>query len=194
MLKLSSQGLCRICSSAVINCTIGSPNCAYFLCYNVHYWLPLTTDWGCCYGNIHDLTSSYCISGSKYGIRKCSHDDFRCTNQHCIPKVWTCNGANDCQDGSDELNCGKCTDHALSFQCQNTRCVNKHRVCDTYNDCGDGSDETYCRKSYLIGWCGVNGFRCANEKCVLKDKVCDGRDDCGDSSDEHGCIKGTFLK
>ena len=35
----------------------------------------------------------------------CPLDKFECSNGLCIPRNWVCDGDNDCNDLSDELNC-----------------------------------------------------------------------------------------
>lgn len=38
----------------------------------------------------------------------CKNDEFKCSNDKCIPKIKMCDGANDCGDYSDEgKQCGK---------------------------------------------------------------------------------------
>lgn len=37
----------------------------------------------------------------------CKSDDFRCSNGHCIPKYFVCDGDKDCVGGDDESNCRK---------------------------------------------------------------------------------------
>lgn len=36
----------------------------------------------------------------------CTPDQFQCKNSHCIPSSQSCDGINQCEDNSDELNCG----------------------------------------------------------------------------------------
>ncbi len=45
--------------------------------------------------------------------KECSEDQFKCKNGRCILKAWTCDKADDCNDGSDESQtdgpmCGEC--------------------------------------------------------------------------------------
>ena len=35
----------------------------------------------------------------------CLKDEFRCHNGKCILDIWKCNGADECGDNSDELQC-----------------------------------------------------------------------------------------
>ena len=39
--------------------------------------------------------------------RTCSDSEHACSNGQCIPKRWLCDRDRDCDDGSDEKECGK---------------------------------------------------------------------------------------
>jgi len=38
-------------------------------------------------------------------VEPCPDDLFTCTDGGCALQAWTCDGDNDCEDGSDEVGC-----------------------------------------------------------------------------------------
>jgi len=74
----------------------------------------------------------------------CSADYFTCNNSLCIPKLWQCDGENDCVDGSDEAGCRRTTCEANMFTCKDGKCIPPYWRCDFDRDCLDGSDEDGC--------------------------------------------------
>ena len=42
-----------------------------------------------------------------YFCSGCSSSEFQCDNDRCVPEALTCDGDNNCGDGSDEADCGK---------------------------------------------------------------------------------------
>jgi len=113
----------------------------------------------------------------------CSSEYFACNNSLCIPKLWHCDGENDCFDGSDEAGCRRTTCEANMFTCKDGKCIPPYWRCDFDRDCLDGSDEDGCTHQN----CTREQFRCDNGRCISSRWRCDGEDDCKDRSDERNC-------
>lgn len=70
--------------------------------------------------------------------------EFMCvSSSECIEVSHRCDSIEDCDDGSDEINCTKSDEcePPSHFLCHNNVCINQTLVCNGRNDCGDRSDE-----------------------------------------------------
>ncbi|XP_053778491.1 atrial natriuretic peptide-converting enzyme isoform X3 [Desmodus rotundus] len=114
-------------------------------------------------------------------VEECSPSHFKCSSGRCVLASRRCDGEPDCDDDSDEANCG-CKERDL-WECpSNRQCVKTTVICDGFPDCPDSTDENNC------SFCQEDELKCANHECVSRDRWCDGRADCLDSSDEWDCV------
>ncbi|ELT97452.1 hypothetical protein CAPTEDRAFT_103865, partial [Capitella teleta] len=117
--------------------------------------------------------------------QQCQQHQFTCGNAMCVSLDATCNGFNDCLDGSDERDCVVEECAANQFQCQSQKqCISEESTCDFMLDCVDGSDEDpmLCEKVECPGM-----YHCPMSHCIPYHKICDGKSDCPGGQDEEKC-------
>ncbi|XP_052314791.1 atrial natriuretic peptide-converting enzyme isoform X3 [Oncorhynchus keta] len=112
---------------------------------------------------------------------ECSPSHFKCRSGRCVLSAKRCDGHMDCDDDSDEDNCG-CVERGL-WECPGTRlCIKHSMICDGFPDCPLLEDENNCSV------CKDNELACSNHQCVHRTLWCDGTKHCSDSSDEWDCV------
>ncbi|XP_075067573.1 MAM and LDL-receptor class A domain-containing protein 1 [Mixophyes fleayi] len=122
----------------------------------------------------------------------CPQDFFTCMyEKQCVPLSATCNGTEECKDGTDELVCTTVVPSTTpemrcritEFQCVD-RCIPLIMWCDSVIDCLRGDDENNCTTMLA-----VNGsLLCIPSNTWMSvDQRCDGKVDCSNHIDESGC-------
>ncbi|KAL6118187.1 corin [Pungitius sinensis] len=115
------------------------------------------------------------------GVDECSPSHFKCRSGRCVLATKRCDGHLDCDDHSDEDNCG-CSERAL-WECPGSKvCIKASMICDGFPDCPLLVDESNCSV------CRDNEVSCNNHQCVHRTLWCDGKRHCSDSSDEWNCV------
>ena len=153
---------------------------------------------------------SNCVTGEDElacAEHKCTWGRRKCGNNVCIDEALWCNRQRDCDDASDEKDCGSVSRRTCSpfeFACGNGVCITRRFMCDFDDDCGDNSDETDGSCKQVECTEKNQRFQCAISKtCLNLGRLCDGNHDCGDGDDSDEtnyrcnpnnelCVPGTF--
>lgn len=125
-----------------------------------------------------------------YDRNSCPSGSFMCQDGSCLDPSTRCDNKFDCQDGSDEIDCGTRSSacSAVEFDCGDGMCIDIRDQCDGRVHCRDGRDESYC--GVQPQYCNANQFECSSGNCIDMRQVCDGKRDCtsGGSGDEDDCF------
>lgn len=141
-------------------CTIVNGGCDD-ICHAKNDSVMLVPECSCFEGRVLDKSGRRCSSINSTCIE--SDGLFECKkSSNCIPIELTCDGINNCLNGSDEDKqyCATRQCPVNYHQCVDNRCINKDKVCDGVVHCNDGSDELNCN-------CDLLGkFKCTNGICI----------------------------
>ena len=106
-------------------------SCSWTLSYGGGYG-----SWSYSCSGSYEIDNSFC---EEVLVPECSEEyEFQCTDGSCIPIHRVCNNFNDCEDGSDEINCEDCSD-LEGLECSNDDSCEWTEDIDSYN-CNNISD------------------------------------------------------
>ncbi|XP_025416415.1 basement membrane-specific heparan sulfate proteoglycan core protein isoform X4 [Sipha flava] len=104
-------------------------------------------------------------------VSTCFPNEFQCRNGGCVKSEYRCDRINDCQDQSDELDCGPTTTTT------NQPLITTSTTQRQESDFGP-----------VFVTCNWNEFACRNgQQCVPKSAKCNNNYECQDYSDEDNC-------
>ncbi|KAJ6225332.1 hypothetical protein RDWZM_003877, partial [Blomia tropicalis] len=126
-------------------------------------------------GNWEDETNCDVVNMNQNDRTKATHschfeNEFQCHSGQCIPLNEHCNGEENCEDKSDEINCDQVCENG-QFRCNSGRCIESTDRCDGSADCDDNSDEQGCTNR---AECASGNFRCRDGTCIGLPFVCNG--------------------
>ncbi|KAL5007269.1 hypothetical protein ScPMuIL_016075 [Solemya velum] len=150
-----------------------------------------------------------CNDGTDEGnCGDCSHDEFSCDFNKCLPAYKVCDTFFDCDDGTDETHpsCLATTSAPAvtttppceppNFACMDGECIEADTVCDTICDCSDCGDEENCQVTTPAHGpptpecnetCADDEMQCSDCMCIHQYEICDGLEDCPEGEDELNC-------
>ncbi|KAK9497166.1 hypothetical protein O3M35_004534 [Rhynocoris fuscipes] len=115
-------------------------------------------------------------------IKQCEWNQYKCSNDECIPYSLRCDSKPNCPQGEDELDC----DHVKhcpsgTYKCAD-KCIGINEKCESSECHGDAE---HCQHNA----CTDSEFKCTSGQCIPKQLKCDSQFDCQDRSDEINCTR-----
>nr|XP_039270832.1 MAM and LDL-receptor class A domain-containing protein 1-like [Styela clava] len=92
-------------------------------------------------------------------VGNCKDNEFRCSDDSCIPSIYRCDGVRDCpRNGEDENGCDSSSNcPSGKFYCTSTStCLSSEKQCDGVFDCESQADESLCNVC-PNNYCGEGG-------------------------------------
>ena len=169
------------CTSQHYQCADESCIPLVFLCDGIYQCLDQSDETNCTTQCKKYNTDTFLIP---FASCYCSQSYFLCRSGQCIHINSVCNGREDCQDGSDEVECANFKTIPNTEETLNDLCI--------YNPNNPQLQTNKLILCYFINC--TRHFKCRNNYCVPLSLVCNGELDCSSGEDEEGCGDGVVCR